>query len=98
MRTYRAVALTFTLWTPSWPAVSEVASAQAEPSAEVWILKVRAYAASQLSSTREIAELVPRSTCSHCGSAKAEDHRVPVLPSTAAEAGKTPGFSEEEAV
>src|ERR1035441_2213092 len=29
----------------------------------------------------------PRSTCSHCGSLKALDQRVPRLPSTAAEAG-----------
>src|SRR6266852_2463206 len=39
----------------------------------------------------------PRSTSSHCGSENALDQRVPVLPSTAAEAGK-PAFSVEEAV
>src|SRR5487761_87977 len=39
----------------------------------------------------------PRSTSSHCGSEKAEDHLVPVLPSTAADAGKLP-FSVDEAV
>src|SRR5689334_6231882 len=40
---------------------------------------------------------VPRSTSSHWGSEKAEDQRVPVLPSTAAEAGKL-ALSVEEAV
>src|ERR1700761_7352620 len=39
----------------------------------------------------------PRSTSSHCGSENADDHLVPVLPSTAAEAG-VPAFSVEEAV
>jgi hypothetical protein len=41
--------------------------------------------------------LPPRSTCSHCGSLNALDQRVPVLPSTAAEAG-VPAFSVDEAV
>src|SRR6266568_6988513 len=39
----------------------------------------------------------PRSTSSHCGSANALDHRVPVLPSVAADAG-VPAFSVLEAV
>src|SRR5947207_2769372 len=39
----------------------------------------------------------PRSTSSHCGSENALDHRVPVLPSVAADAG-VPAFSAEEAV
>jgi hypothetical protein len=39
----------------------------------------------------------PRSTSSHCGSENAEDHLVPVLPSTAADAGKV-AFSVDEAV
>jgi hypothetical protein len=39
----------------------------------------------------------PRSTCSHCGSLKALDQRVPPLPSTALEAGKA-ADSEDEAV
>src|ERR1700757_4988216 len=39
----------------------------------------------------------PRSTSSHCGSENADDHLVPVLPSTAADAG-VPAFSVEEAV
>ncbi len=34
-----------------------------------------------------IEALAPRSTCSHCGSEKALDQRVPVLPSTAFDAG-----------
>src|SRR6185437_9958198 len=39
----------------------------------------------------------PRSTSSHCGSEKALDQRVPVLPSVAPAAG-VPAFSVEEAV
>ncbi len=41
--------------------------------------------------------VAPRSTWSHCGSLNALDQRVPVLPSTAAEAG-VPAFSVEDAV
>src|SRR5882762_7520068 len=41
--------------------------------------------------------VLPRSTCSHCGSANCDDQRVPVFPSTAAEAG-VPAPSIEEAV
>jgi hypothetical protein len=41
--------------------------------------------------------VAPRSTCSHCGSLKALDHRVPVLPSVAAEAA-VPAFSTDDAV
>src|ERR1700733_15177948 len=41
--------------------------------------------------------LAPRSPSSHCGSLNALDHRVPVLPSTAAEAGND-AFSTDEAV
>ena len=47
--------------------------------------------------TWQIDWLLPRSTSSHCGSEKALDHRVPVLPSTAAEAGNE-AFSVEDAV
>ncbi len=47
--------------------------------------------------TWQIDWLLPRSTSSHCGSEKALDQRVPVLPSTALEAGKL-AFSVEEAV
>jgi len=39
----------------------------------------------------------PRSTSSHCGSENALDQRVPVLPSTALEAGKL-AFSVDDAV
>src|SRR5258707_586266 len=39
----------------------------------------------------------PRSTSSHCGSANADDQRVPVFPSTAFAAG-VPAFSVEDAV
>src|SRR5580704_643036 len=41
--------------------------------------------------------VAPRSTSSHCGSANALDHRVPVLPSTAAEAGND-ALSTDDAV
>src|SRR5689334_14889838 len=41
--------------------------------------------------------VLPRSTCSHCGSLKALDQRVPVLPSTALPAA-VPAFSCDEAV
>src|SRR6267154_3603972 len=44
-----------------------------------------------------MAWLEPRSTSSHCGSEKALDQRVPVLPSTASAAG-VPAFSVEDAV
>src|SRR5262245_24245921 len=67
------------------------------PLVDVWIWNERAYAASQLSCTWQIGWLVPRSTCSHCGSLKALDHRVPLLPSTAADAG-VPAFSVDDAV
>src|SRR5690349_14651597 len=65
--------------------------------AETWIWNAEAYAASQLSCTWQIDWLLPRSTCSHCGSLNALDQRLPVLPSTAAEAG-VPAFSVEDAV
>src|SRR6266545_8182399 len=41
--------------------------------------------------------VLPRSTCTHCGSLNWLDQRVPVLPSKAAAAGR-PAFSTEEAV
>src|SRR4051812_45845705 len=72
-------------------------SVQAEPSAEVWILKALPYADSQLSATELMVSVAPRSTLSHCGSLAALDQRVPVLPSTAAEAG-VPAFSVLDAV
>src|SRR5450755_1711991 len=70
---------------------------QVVPSGEVWIWNAVAYAASQFSTTWLIDALLPRSTCSHCGSLNALDQRVLVLPSTAAEAGNEE-FSTEEAV
>src|SRR6185312_14584036 len=52
---------------------------------------------SQLRVTWQMDWEEPRSTSSHCGSEKALDQRVPVLPSTAAEAG-VPAFSADDAV
>src|SRR5947208_105447 len=72
-------------------------SVQVVPLAEVWILKALPYADSQLSTTELMVAVLPRSTWSHCGSAAALDQRVPVLPSTAAEAG-VPPFSVDDAV
>src|SRR5918992_4917488 len=72
-------------------------SVQLAASAETWILNARAYAASQRSTTWLMAAVAPRSTWIHCGSLKALDQRVPVLPSTAADAG-VPAFSVDDAV
>jgi hypothetical protein len=66
-------------------------------SAETWIWKAVAYAASQLRTTWTTVAGAPRSTCIHCGSLNWLDHRVPELPSTAADAG-VPAFSTDEAV
>src|SRR6266700_2469363 len=66
-------------------------------SSETWIWKALAYAVSQLRTTWQICCELPRSTWSHCGSLKADDHRVPVFPSTALEAGREE-FSSDEAV
>src|SRR3954471_18721034 len=70
---------------------------QAVPLSEVWIWNARAYAASQRSPTRLRVAMEPRSTVSHCGSLKVLDQRVPVFPSTAADAGGA-GFSVDEEV
>jgi hypothetical protein len=70
---------------------------QAVPLVEVWIWNVRAYAASQRSTTWLMVAAAPRSTLSHCGSLNALPQRVPVLPSTAAEAG-VDVFSVDEEV
>src|SRR5262245_22346997 len=67
----------------------------AEP--DTWIWNAVAYAASQFRTTWLTVAVAPRSTWIHCGSEKALDQRVPVLPSTAAEAGNT-AFSVDEAV
>src|SRR5947209_74868 len=66
-------------------------------SAETWIWKAVAYAVSHWSVTWVMVAVAPRSTWIHCGSLNALDQRVPVLPSTAADAG-VPPFSVEDAV
>ena len=65
--------------------------------AAVWIWNDRANAVSHCRTTWLTVAVAPRSTWIHCGSLNADDHRVPVLPSTAAEAGE-PAFSVEDAV
>src|SRR6266568_510534 len=69
---------------------------QVVASVDTWIWKAVAYAVSQLSTTWLTVADAPRSTCSHCGSEKALDHRVVVSPSTAALAG-VPAFSTDDA-
>src|SRR5690242_20093485 len=97
MRTNRPLAETVTVWVPSAPLVTGVASVQALPSADTWILKVAARAVSQCIEICVMAWVEPRSTCSHCGSANADDHRVPSSPSVAELAG-VPAFSVDDAV
>src|SRR6266568_2310796 len=70
---------------------------QLVPSVDVWIWKALAYAASQFRATWLMVCVAPRSTSSHCGSLNALDQRVPVLPSTAFEAGY-PAPSSDDAV
>ena len=70
---------------------------QVLPSGEVCSWNARAKAASQLSTTRLTACDAPRSTWIHCGSLKALDQRVPLLPSTAF-AGPKLAFSVDELV
>src|SRR5262245_2495595 len=72
-------------------------SVHADPSADVWILNDLPDAVSQFRTTVSMVSVAPRSTCSHWGSLKALDQRVPVLPSVAFEAAE-PAFSVEEAV
>src|ERR1700743_3361813 len=64
-------------------------------SVEVWIWNAVAYAVSQSRPTWQMLWEEPRSTSSHCGSENALDQRVPVLPSTAADAGELPFFVDE---
>src|SRR5258708_25715377 len=97
MRTYGPVPETVRVWMPPVPVVVEKIEVQFTASGEVWIWNALPYAVSQFSMTRQIVWLDPRSTWSHCGSLKALDQRVPVLPSKAAEAG-VPAFSIEDAV
>src|SRR3954452_10101219 len=97
MRTYRPDPVTFRLSVPPSPVVGEEIVVQFVPSLEVWIWYALAYAASQVSVTLLRLYDWPRSTCSHCGSLNALDHRVPGRPSVAADAG-VPAFSVEDAV
>src|SRR6266571_9133681 len=69
----------------------------AVPSGDTWIWYALPYAASHCRTTWLTVADAPRSTWIHCGSLKALDQRVPVLPSTAAEAG-VPAPSTDEAV
>src|SRR5580704_3278775 len=97
MRTYRPVPETLRVWMPPVPVVVEKMEVQFVPSGDVWIWNALPYAVSQFSLTWQIVWLDPRSTCSHCGSENALDHRVLVLPSKAAEAG-VPAFWMDDAV
>src|ERR1700746_301532 len=97
MRMYRPVPVTFRVCVPPVPVVVEKIVVQFVASFEVWIWNAVAYAVSQSSVTWQMLVVEPRSTCSHCGSEDALDQRVPVLPSTAAEAGKL-AFSVDDAV
>src|SRR5205814_7882562 len=97
IRTYRPVPLTSRVCVPPAPVVVEKTVVQADASADTWIWNALAYAASQVSTTWQTDCEAPRSTWIHCGSPKALDQRVPLLPSTAADAGNV-AFSSEEAV
>src|SRR6266567_3264464 len=70
---------------------------QVAASGETWIWYAVAQAASQVSTSWQICWVLPRSTRIHCGSENWLDQRVPVLPSTAADAG-VPAPSTDEAV
>src|SRR3954447_11667423 len=61
-----------------------------------WTWYERPYAASQLSTTRQMLCVLPRSTWTHCGSEVALDQRVVVLASKALAAG-VPAFSVDDA-
>src|SRR4029453_3769919 len=67
------------------------------PLAEARMVKLRAYAASQSSTTEDSVAVEPRAPCGPCGSLNALDQRVPALPSTALDAGKA-ADSVDEAV
>src|SRR5260370_1176913 len=97
MRTYRPVPVTLRVWVPPVPVLVEKIEVQFTASGDVWIWNALPYAVSQFRTTLQICWLDPRSTWSHCGSLKALDQRVPVLPSTAFAAGN-PAFSVEDAV
>src|SRR5258707_1088628 len=68
------------------------------PSAEAWIWNALAYAVSQFRVTWQIGWLEPRSTSSHWGWENGLDHRVPVFPSVAAEAGNEALWVEDAVV
>ena len=68
-----------------------------ELSLETWLWNAVAKAASQSRLAWQIDCVDPRSTSSHCGSEKALDQRVPVLPSVAFAAGNV-AFSRDDAV
>jgi len=87
MRTNRPVPVTLRVCVPPVPVVVEKIVVQVVPSGEVWIWNAVAYAVSHCKTTWLIEAVAPRSTCSHCGSEKALDQRVLVLPSTAFDAG-----------
>src|SRR5581483_7191136 len=97
IRMNRPLPDTFSVCTPPVPAVVEKIDVHVDPSGETWIWNAVANAASQFSTTWHTDCVDPRSTSSHCGSENALDQRVPVLPSTAADAGKL-AFSSDDAV
>src|ERR1700733_12197519 len=70
---------------------------QVVASAEVWIWKAFAYAASHCNWTDVMVAVPPRSTRSHCGSLQALPQRVDVLPSKAPAAGELLVFSTDDA-
>ncbi len=98
IRTNRPVPFTVRFWVPPVPAVVEKTVVNGPfAAAATWIWNDRAKAVSQLSVTPQTVVLAPRSTCTHCGSLNALDHRVPWLPSTALPAPNE-AFSVEDAV
>jgi hypothetical protein len=98
IRTYRPVPETARVWMPPAPVVVEKIVVNGPVGAPAtWIWNDRANAASQLSVTWSIVAVAPRSTCSHCGSENALDHRLPALPSTARPAPVL-AFSLDDAV
>src|SRR4051812_50096947 len=83
-------------WPPA-PVVVAYAWVYVLPSVDNWMVNALAYAFSQLIAIRLIEVVAPRSTWNHWLAANALDQRVPLLPSTAAEAG-VPAHSTDEAV
>ena len=84
---------------PPSPPVTVRIGVQLTLSPETWISYALPKAASQFRVTRVIDAVAPRSIEIHCGSAKAEAQRVPVLPSTASPASKpAPSVDDAAAV